>query len=177
MTLLENSLKTAIFPTNSSEHAQRMTDDESIDKSTGQPEPDPNHGKKGRGNLWIPTAEQRRQVKLLAAMGTPQEDIALVIGVSKPTLRRACKAELRIGLIEADVKVTQSLFRMATHETHPNVAAAIFWKKARSGWSDRPDALTGESPAKKQERREKAGQIAGAGKFKPGAPPKLKVVK
>lgn len=136
-----------------------------------------NPGKKGRGNRWTPNEEQRRQVKLLAAMGTPQADIALVIGVSAPTLRRACKAELTIGSVEANAKVAQSLFRQATDAKRPNVAAGIFWAKARMGWSDRPDSLTGETPAKKEERRQKAREIASSGKLKPGAAPKLSVVK
>lgn len=148
--------------------------DETLDEST---EPPPNHGKKGRGNRWTPTEEQRRQVKMLAAMGTPQDDIALVIGVSKPTLRRACKDELALGGVEANAKVAQSLFRQATDAKRPNVVAGIFWAKARMGWSDRPDMLTGETPAKKQERKEAAQRVASGGKLAPGRAPKLTVVK
>ena len=40
-------------------------------------------------------------------------------------------------VIEANVKVAQSLFQMAT--TGKNVAAAIFWMKARASWRDRPE--------------------------------------
>lgn len=148
--------------------------DDSLDESTGS---EANHGKKGRGNRWVPTEEQRRQVKLLAAMGTPQGDIALVIGVSTPTLRRACKAELAIGGVEANAKVAQSLFKQATDPKRPNVAAGIFWAKARMGWSDRPDSLTGETPAKKEERKQNAQRVASSGKLAPGKAPKLTVVK
>jgi len=34
---------------------------------------------------------------------------------------------------------------MATHKTHPNVAAAIWWSKTRMGWSER-----GEDMGKKE---------------------------
>lgn len=148
--------------------------DDSVEEST---EATPNHGKKGRGNRWEPNPEQRRQVKILAALGTPQCDIALVIGVSEPTLRRACKQELKVGKVEANIKVRQTLFRMATDEKRPNVAAAIFWAKVHMGWTEKPDALTGETPAKKQERKEAAQRVASGGKLAPGRPPKLSVVK
>ena len=45
-------------------------------------------------------------------------------------------------MTEANAKVAQSLFQMATQGK--NVAAAIFWMKARAGWREkievRPDA-------------------------------------
>lgn len=148
-----------------------MTDETPIEESTTT-----NHGKKGRGNRWVPTDEQRRQVKMLAAMGTPHVDIGLVVGVSAPTLRKACKHELAVGGVEANAKVAQSLFRQATDPRKPNVAAGIFWAKSRMGWSDRPDLATGETPAKKQERQEAARRVGGGGKLAPGKGPKLKVV-
>jgi len=43
--------------------------------------------------------------------------------------------ELDRGGTEATAKVAQSLFRMATEGN--NVAAAIFWMKARAGWSEK----------------------------------------
>lgn len=144
---------------------------------TAQEDADPNHGKKGRGNKWTPTEEQRRQTKELSALGIPIDKIAIVIGVSAPTLRRACKSELALGAPIADANVLKNLYRMATDPRTKNPAAAIYWTKARLGWRDRDAAGGAENPAKKQERKDAAKRVGGAGKFAPGKGPKLSVVK
>ncbi|MGE4048655.1 MAG: hypothetical protein AB7F35_27630 [Acetobacteraceae bacterium] len=88
-----------------------------------------------------PTDEQRRMVRAFAGFGVPQPDIATHLGIDPKTLRRNFREELDRGLIEANAKVAQSLFRMATEGN--NVAAAIFWMKARGRWRevhmDQPD--------------------------------------
>ncbi len=151
-----------------------MTDERPPDQIA---QPPPNHGKKGRGNRWVPTDEQRRQVKLLAAIGTPQEHIGKIIGVSEPTLRRACKYELAMGTIEANVAVSKTLFREATKPKKPSIAAAIWWEKTRQGRSDQSSRASDETPAKKQERKEAAQRVGGSGKLAPGRGPKLTVVR
>jgi hypothetical protein len=151
-------------------------EDNTVDKSTETP---PNRAKKGRGNKWIPDAEQHRQIKVMAAMGMTPGEIAVVMSVSAPTIRRVCKEdqELRSAEIQTDAKVAASLYKMATREKNPVPAAAIFWMKARRGWSDRPDAA-GETPAKKAERKAAAQRVGGSGKLAPGkGPAKLSVVK
>lgn len=153
-----------------------MSDDETVDKST---ETTPNRAKKGRGNKWIPDAEQHRQIKAMTAMGMLPAEVAVVIGVSAPTIRRVIKGdpELRSAEIQTDAKVAASLYKMATREKNPVPACAIFWMKARRGWSDRP-AGGEDSPAKKQERKEAARRVGGSGKLAPGkGPTKLSVVK
>ena len=82
-----------------------------------------------------PTGEQRRTVRLMAGFGVPQDAIAAHFEVDPKTLRRHFRRELDRGMIEANVKVAQSLFAMATQGN--NVAAAIFWMKARAGWRER----------------------------------------
>ena len=115
----------------------------------------------------------RRQVKTLAGMGIPVVDIASVIGISSPTLRKHYPEELAVGQIEANAKVAQSLFRQATGD-RPNVAATIFWLKCRGGWREIPDPS--EKPGKKEQKQEAAGKAV-KGRFAPGAPPAFKVVK
>jgi hypothetical protein len=44
--------------------------------------------------VWAPTDAQRRQAETMAAYGIPEADIARVLGVSKPTLRKHCGIEL-----------------------------------------------------------------------------------
>jgi hypothetical protein len=76
----------------------------------------------------------------MAGFGVPQEDMATHLGIDAKTLRKRFRAELDRGMVEANLKVAQSLFQMATQGR--NVAAAIFWMKARAGWRERP--LPGE---------------------------------
>jgi len=61
----------------------------------------------------------------------PQDQIALIIGMVPKSLRKCCRDDLDGGMAEANVKIAQSLFNMAT--TGGSVAAAIFWLKARAG--------------------------------------------
>lgn len=88
---------------------------------------------------YEPTEKHRAQVSLLAAMGIPDYDIAKVMQLSGPTLRKYFAHELEVGHIQANAKVAQSLFKQATDQTKPSVAAAIFWLKCRAGW--REDAV------------------------------------
>jgi hypothetical protein len=82
-----------------------------------------------------PTPDQRRTVKTMAGFGIPQEDIAKFLGIDDKTLRKHFREELDRGVTEANAKVAQSLFHMATQGK--NVAAAIFWMKARGGWREK----------------------------------------
>jgi hypothetical protein len=71
----------------------------------------------------------------MSGFGVPQPDIAVHLGVDPKTLRKHFREELDRGSIEATTKVAQSLFNMATQGN--NVAAAIFWMKARAGWREK----------------------------------------
>jgi hypothetical protein len=84
-----------------------------------------------------PTDEQRRTVKAMSGFGVPQPDIAVHLGVDPKTLRKHFREEPDRGSIEATTKVAQSLFNMATQGN--NVAAAIFWMKARAGWREKQE--------------------------------------
>jgi len=88
-----------------------------------------------QGVAFSATAEQRRTVRAMAGFSVPQEEIATFLDIDPKTLRKHFRVELYKGGTEATAKVAQSLFRMATEGN--NVAAAIFWMKARAGWSDR----------------------------------------
>lgn len=105
---------------------------------------------------YEPTDKDRAQVSLLAAMGIPDYDIAKVMQLSGPTLRKYFAHELEVGHIQANAKVAQSLFKQATDQTKPSVAAAIFWLKCRAGWKEDQDAG-------KKERAEQMAVSAGNG--------------
>lgn len=126
---------------------------------------------------YAPTDRDRAQVKALAAMGATMFEVALVMGLSEPTLRKYFHLELATGSVEANAKVAQSLFKQATSQDKPNVTAAIFWLKARAGWRDgnRPDGDRDEPPGKKAIAQEEA-KVAAVGTdwehllARPGAP-------
>ena len=80
-----------------------------------------------------PTPEERGIVEAMAGYGVPHEGIALVIGCHPETLRVHFRAELDLGVTKANTKVAGALYKMATEG---NVAAAIYWTKARMGWRE-----------------------------------------
>ncbi|MBR0670562.1 SAM domain-containing protein [Neoroseomonas soli] len=84
---------------------------------------------------YDPTPDQRRTVKTMAGFGVPHTDIAAFLGIDAKTLRKHFREEMDRGTVEANAKVAQSLFQMATQGK--NVAAAIFWMKARAGWREK----------------------------------------
>jgi hypothetical protein len=84
---------------------------------------------------YQPSDEQRKVVKTMAAFGTPQDDIAVVLDIAPKTLRKHFRSDLDRGSIEANAKVMQTLFGMATSGT--NTAASIFWAKTRCGLQER----------------------------------------
>ncbi|WP_431285594.1 hypothetical protein ACQW02_12660 [Humitalea sp. 24SJ18S-53] len=84
---------------------------------------------------FTPTDEQRRTVRAMAGFGVPHDDIALVVRCSPPTLRKWFRQDLDVATIEANARVAQTLFQQAT--TPGNIAATIFWLKARAGWREK----------------------------------------
>jgi len=79
-----------------------------------------------------PTDEQRAKVKTYAATGTPQEQIARLIGIKSPkTLRKNFREELDFAAPEANAAVAGFLFKKAKEG---NVEAQKFWLLHRAGW-------------------------------------------
>ena len=121
--------------------------------------------KKNGRPQYAPTDKERAQCKALAAMGVPNTDIAIVLQISAPTLRRHFRHELDTGSIEANAKVAQSLFKQATDPAKPSVVAAIFWLKVRAGWVEGgvdQRQLREEVPGKK-EQANRAARVAEKG--------------
>jgi hypothetical protein len=81
---------------------------------------------------YVPTENHRRQVLTMAGFGIRQEEIARILLCDKKTLRKYYRYELDTGMTEANVRVVEALFTNATK--HNNVAAQIWWTKARMGW-------------------------------------------
>lgn len=119
----------------------------------------------GRPSDWRP--EYVEQCAKLAGLGLTHIQIADFLGITDRTFRRwmASKPELvealRIPEKAANERVTLSLYQLATgydrweeeikvvqgeivrvkvlRHYPPNASAAIFWQKAKGGWTDNPD--------------------------------------
>ncbi len=83
---------------------------------------------------------QRIRIAELSGYGIPHKDIARIMQVDDKTLRKHCHYELKTGGTEATSQVAKTLHGLATSG---NVAACIFWMKARAGWSERVE-VTGK---------------------------------
>jgi hypothetical protein len=80
-----------------------------------------------------PTDENRRLVKMLAAVGARVDDIGTKLGVSHDTILKYYRTELEEGRIDANAQVAQTLFQQAKSG---NITAAIFWLKTRAQWKE-----------------------------------------
>lgn len=79
----------------------------------------------------------RELVAATAALGFTHEKIATVLDISPKTLRKHFRPQLNKAAIQANAKVMQSLFDMAT--SGKNTSATIFWAKSRCGLKDKTD--------------------------------------
>jgi hypothetical protein len=68
-----------------------------------------------------------------AAIGTPHDQIAKLLMLSRNTLKRHYREELDLGLARAAAVVGGTLFAEAKRG---NITAAIFWMKTRGGWRE-----------------------------------------
>ena len=90
------------------------------------------HTKPHTRRLYQPTDEQRRQVMVMTGFGIRQDEISTMLQVDVKTLRKHFRRELDTGMIEANTRVVQALYNNAVK--NDNVAAQIWWTKARLGW-------------------------------------------
>lgn len=84
-----------------------------------------------------PTAATRAVVSSLAGYGFTHTEISADVGISEKTLRKHYRSEIEGAIVKANAKVARTLHKMATNGQ--NVAASIFWMKARAGWRDKPE--------------------------------------
>lgn len=83
-----------------------------------------------------PTAQERGQVRLMSGYRIPQFEIARVLGISPPTLRKHFFDELEIGAIMTKTKAAQRLFQIMEGNSKEALTAAIFFLKCHAGWRD-----------------------------------------
>jgi predicted component of type VI protein secretion system len=87
-----------------------------------------------------PTEDQRRQVAVMAELGLRQDEMARIMQISEPTLRKHYDVELTSAKSILNSQVANNLFRIATSSDHKGaVTAAIFWMKTRAKWKETID--------------------------------------
>lgn len=108
-----------------------------------------------------PTEQSREIVEALAGYGIPQEKIASVLRISKPTLHEAYRAELDRGTAVVEANLVGNLLRLAKGKDGTALKAIIFSLQARFGWSlyAPPPAVESE-PLGKKEAAQREAQTA-----------------
>jgi hypothetical protein len=117
-------------------------------------------GRSGR-KTFVPTPEQRRQVKILVGLGIPQEEICLLVinpQTGKPldqkSLRKHFKREIAIGATELHARVSHFIVAsilgmappagtVAIDNQHVRGSLAIFFARTRMGWNSHKEHVGG----------------------------------
>ncbi|CAN7549294.1 hypothetical protein [Pararhizobium sp. LjRoot238] len=82
-----------------------------------------------------PDAVKRRFVETLAGAAVPQAEIAVVLALTVPTLRKYYRDELRRGSAVMQAKLVGNLLRIANGRDGTALKAIIFSLQCRFGWS------------------------------------------
>lgn len=77
----------------------------------------------------------RRFVEAMAGAGVPQSEIATVLAVTVPTLRKHYREELQRGGAMVQAKLACHLFHIASGNGKDALQAIIFSLQTRFGWS------------------------------------------
>jgi hypothetical protein len=83
-----------------------------------------------------PTDATRQTVSLHATVGTRQEVIAEILGISVDSLQRHYRSELDTSREKANASVGGALFKKAMSG---DTASMIFWMKTRARWRETVD--------------------------------------
>lgn len=100
--------------------------------------------KRRRAARYSSTDEGRSLVEELARCGQRDSDIALKLRVAESTLKKHHAGDLSRGRVDANTKVMETAFTMAT--SGKDTAMTIFWLKARCGWKETSVVQTQELP-------------------------------
>ena len=94
----------------------------------------PRGGTTGRAT-FKPTADERKTVELMCAVGIPHEGIALCVrdGIDDKTLRKHFRAELDTSAIKAHAKVGGTIFNNAIKG---QAWACNLYARTRMGWKE-----------------------------------------
>lgn len=92
-------------------------------------------GKVGRPP-HVPTDATRQTVQLHGMVGTRQEIIAEILGISVDSLQRHYRKELDLARDQANASVGGALYKKAMSG---DTASMIFWLKTRARWRETVD--------------------------------------
>ena len=82
------------------------------------------------------TDEDKELVRKLSGLGITHNQICSIMNITKPTLYKYYQTQLDLGKAQANTKVAENLFRMATGTGREAVTSAIFWLKTQAGWRE-----------------------------------------
>jgi len=75
-----------------------------------------------------------QMVERMAGLGLPENQIALILGISDSEVRTRYSAAVKLGQAKANLKVANVAFAVACDRTHPKFATmSIFWQRSRMG--------------------------------------------
>ena len=100
-----------------------------------------------------PNKRDASQVEVLTGMGATREYIAHHLSLTIPELEQHYARSLRMGEEEANLRVAQTFFDMATSKEHPQVTLA--WMKMRARWTDSLQSTQEEEDADIEATRQK----------------------
>ena len=83
------------------------------------------------------TEEHARLIVQLSGLGIPHEQICSILEISKPSLYKYYGDEIIKGKAQANAKISENLFRIATGTGREAVTACIFWLKTQCNWTEK----------------------------------------
>jgi hypothetical protein len=92
-----------------------------------------------------PTDATRQTVSLHATVGTRQEVIAEILGISVDSLQRHYRSELDTSREKANANVGGALYKKAMNG---DTASMIFWLKTRARWRETVDITNSDGSLK-----------------------------
>ena len=83
---------------------------------------------------YEPSEKDFKTVEAMLAVGIPQADICVCLGIAEKTLRKHFGEHIAKAQIQANAKVATTMFQMATSGTQPAMTA--MWMKCRMHWRE-----------------------------------------
>lgn len=124
------------------------------------------NGRMAQREKWTPSADQLKQVETMSGLGLKVEQIAILLGVSKPTFDRAVRRipALRDSIEKGREKSEGNLRQWAYESARKgNVAMQIFLLKTRCGFRETERLeLTGADGGPIQTKKELSAEEAAA---------------
>jgi hypothetical protein len=103
-----------------------------------------------------PTDATRQTVSLHATVGTRQEVIAEILGISVDSLQRHYRSELDTSREKANANVGGALYKKAMAG---DTASMIFWLKTRARWRETVDVINSDGSLAREPIRDAVSDV------------------